>query len=185
MRQPAIFGVIAIAAMAAMTASAQNPKYVNRLAPFVSAPVHIVDRMLEMARLKPGETLFDLGSGDGRIVIAAAEKYKAKAVGVEISPKLVAQANEAIQKEGVSDQATVVQGDAVEADVSRADVVTMYLAAALNEKLRPRLEKLLHAGARVISLDYAVPGWKASRIEREEGRRTHLIYLYEMPPEKN
>jgi len=69
--------------------------------------------------------------------------------------------------------------------VSGADVVTMYLGASLNEKLRPRLERLLHAGARVVSHDYAIPGWKPTRVDRAEGRRTHLIYLYEMPPTKN
>jgi len=185
MRLPAVFGAVVLAAMAVSPASAQDPKYVNKLAPFVSSPVHIVERMLELAHLKAGETLYDLGSGDGRIVIAAAEKYKAKAVGVEISPKLVAQANEAIQKEGLSDQAKVVQGDVLETDVSGADVVTMYLGASLNEKLRPRLERLLHAGARVVSHDYAIPGWKPTRVDRAEGRRTHLIYLYEMPPTKN
>jgi tRNA G37 N-methylase Trm5 len=185
MRFPAVIGAVVLAAMAAAPASAQNPKYVNKLAPFVSSPVHIVERMLEMAHLKAGETLYDLGSGDGRIVIAAAEKYKAKAVGVEISPKLVAQANETIQKDGLSDQAKVVQGDVLETDVSSADVVTMYLGPSLNEKLRPRLERLLHAGARVVSHDYAIQGWKPTRVDRAEGRRTHLIYLYEMPPAKN
>lgn len=169
----------------AATAGAQTPKYVNRLAPFVSSPVHVVDRMLELAHLKPGEKLFDLGAGDGRIVIAAAEKYKVKAVGVEISPKLVAKANEAIQKQGLADQAKVVEGDILEADVSSADVVTLYLAASLNEKLRPRLEKLLHPGARVVSHDYAVPGWKPALVDRSEGSRSHLIYVYEMPATKN
>ena len=113
------------------------------------------------------------------------EKYKAKAVGVEISPKLVAKANEAIQKEGLADQAKVVEGDVLDADVSSADVVTLYLAASLNEKLRPKLEKSLHAGARVVSHDYAVPGWKPTLVDRAEGKRTHLIYLYEMPAAKN
>lgn len=169
----------------ATTAGAQTPKYVNRLAPFVSSPVHVVDRMLELAHLKPGEKLYDLGSGDGRIVIAAAEKYKAKAVGVEISPKLVAKANEAIQKEGLADQAKVMEGDVLEADVSSADVVTLYLASSLNEKLRPRLEKLLRAGARVISHTYPVPGWKPTVVDRSEGARAHLIYVYEMPASKN
>jgi len=185
MRLRAVFGALALAAMAAGPAAAQNPKYVNKLAPFVSSPVHIVERMLEVAHLKAGEKLYDLGSGDGRIVIAAAEKYKAKAVGVEISPKLVAKANESIQKDGLSDQARVVQGDVLETDVSDADVVTMYLGPSLNEKLRPRLERLLHAGARVVTHDYAVKGWKPTLIDRAEGRSTHLIYLYEMPPAKN
>ncbi len=159
--------------------------YINRLAPYVTSPARVVDRMLEMARLKPGETLYDLGCGDGRILIAAAGKYKAKAVGVEISPKLVAQATANVVKQGLSGVARVIHGDALEADISRADVVTIYLATSLNEKLRPRLEKFLKPGARVVSHGFAVPGWKAARVERADARHEHLLYLYEMPAEKN
>jgi cyclopropane fatty-acyl-phospholipid synthase-like methyltransferase len=140
--------------------------------------------MLELANLKPGETLYDLGSGDGRVLIAAVEKYKVKAVGIEISPKLVARAESNIQKLGLEDQAHVVQGDLLDADLSGADVVTIYLATSLNEKLRPRLEKYLKPGARVISHDYAVPGWKPTRVEKTEDRHAHLIFVYEMPPTK-
>ena len=145
----------------------------------------VVDRMLELAHLKPGETLYDLGCGDGRILIAAAEKYKVKAVGVEISPKLVAKATANIEKEGLADQASVIQGDVLTADLSDADVVTIYLATSLNERLRPRLERFLKAGARVISHDYPVPGWKAWHTEKTDSRHAHLIYVYEMPPLKN
>ena len=82
---------------------AQDPAYVNRLAPFVSSPEHVVDRMLELASVKPGETVYDLGAGDGRVVIAAAEKYKANAIGVEISPRLVAEASARIEKLGLAE----------------------------------------------------------------------------------
>src|SRR5262249_47690879 len=140
---------------------------------------------LEMAHIKPGEKLYDLGCGDGRIVIAAAEKYKAKAVGVEISPKLAEEAQKNIASAGVADQASVIKGDLLETDLSDADVVTIYLATSLNEKLRPRLERFLKPGARVISHDYAVPGWKPTQIERADDRHVHLIYLYEMPAAKN
>jgi len=176
--------VVATVALACLPAAAQNPRYTNKLAPFVSSPVKIVDRMLELANLKPGETLYDLGCGDGRILIAAAEKYKVKAVGVEISPKLVAEAQANIEKSGLSDQARVIKGDLLDTDLSGADVVTIYLATSLNRRLRPRLERFLKAGARVISHDYAVPGWKASHVERSEDRHVHLIYVYEMPPSK-
>jgi predicted O-methyltransferase YrrM len=141
--------------------------------------------MLELANIKPGETVFDLGSGDGRVLIAAVEKYKAKAVGVEISPRLVAQAKANIQKEGLGDQARVIEGDVLAADLSGADVVFIYLATPLNEKLRPRFERFLKAGARVISHDYSVPGWKPARTERTDDRHAHLIFVYEMPPLKN
>ena len=180
---------MAVAALLALPAAAQEPpptkSYANRLAPYVTSPARVVDRMLELARLKPGETLYDLGCGDGRILIAAAGRYGAKAVGVEISPKLAAQATANILKEGLSSAARVIHGDALEADLSRADVVTIYLATALNEKLRPRLERFLRPGARVISHDYAVPGWKPARIEKTDDRHEHRLYLYEMPAEKN
>jgi predicted RNA methylase len=165
-------------------ASGQDPTYSNRLAPYVSSPEHIVDRMLELAAIKPGETVYDLGAGDGRVVIAAAEKYKAHAVGVEISPKLVAEASARIDKLGLADNARVIQGDVLKTDLSRADVVIIYLVTSLNEKLRPRFEKFLKAGARVISHDFAVPGWKPTRTEKTADRHPHNIYVYEMPPVK-
>jgi cyclopropane fatty-acyl-phospholipid synthase-like methyltransferase len=137
--------------------------------------------MLELANLKPGETLYDLGCGDGRILIAAVERYQVKAVGVEISPKLVAKATASIEKAKLEGQARVIQGDLLTVDFSAADVVTMYLATSLNAELRPRLEKLLKPGARVVSHDYPVPGWKPSKVDKTDGTHLHLIYLYEMP----
>lgn len=167
-----------------VSASAQDSTYVNRLAPYVSSPEHIVDRMLELASIRPGESVYDLGAGDGRVVIAAAEKYKARAVGVEISPRLVAEASARIEKLGLAENARVIQGDILKTDLSRADVVIIYLVTSLNEKLRPRFEKSLKAGARVISHDFAVPGWKPSRVEKTADRHPHSIFVYEMPPVK-
>jgi predicted O-methyltransferase YrrM len=178
-------GVSLLSFVASGPANAQPAPYANKLAPYVASPIHVIDRMLELANIKPGETVFDLGSGDGRVLIAAVEKYKAKAVGVEISPKLVAQATANIQKEGLADQARVIEGDVLAADLTGADVVFIYLATPLNEKLRPRFERFLKAGARVISHDYAVPGWRPARTEKTDDRHAHLIYVYEMPPLKN
>lgn len=158
--------------------------FANKLAPYVSSPVHVVERMLELANLKAGETLYDLGCGDGRILIAAASKYKVKAVGVEISPKLVAEAAANIQEAGLVDRARVVNGDLLTADFSSADVVTLYLATSMNAKLRPRLERLLKAGARVVSSDFPVPGWKPAHVEPSDDRQRHMVYVYEMPAVK-
>ena len=170
-------------AIAALPALCQNPgTYSNKLAPYVASPARVVDLMLEMAKIKPGETVYDLGSGDGRIVIAAAGKYKAKAVGVEISPKLVASATADIERAGLSADARVMQGDVLHTDFTGADVVTLYLETKLNGELRPRLEKFLKPGARVVSHDYPVPGWKPTRVEKVEGRVMHTIYLYEIQP---
>src|SRR5690349_6342618 len=101
--------------IATLPAFSQDPRpYTNKLAPYVASPAHVVDLMLEMAKIKPGETVYDLGSGDGRIVVAAAGKYKARAVGIEISPKLVASATAEIEKAGLSSQARVMQGDVLQ-----------------------------------------------------------------------
>lgn len=168
-------------AIVAVPAFSQDPRaFSNKLAPYVASPARVVDLMLEMAKIKPGETVYDLGSGDGRIVIAAAGKYKAKAVGVEISPKLVASATSEIERSGLTSQARVMQGDVLQTDLTGADVVTMYLDTQSNTKLRPRLEKFLKPGARVVSHDYPIPGWKATRVETVEGRQMHTIYLYEI-----
>ncbi|HEY4364378.1 MAG TPA: class I SAM-dependent methyltransferase [Bryobacteraceae bacterium] len=180
----AIRWFVPLLALAALPALAQDPRYVNKLAPYVASPARVVDRMLELASIKPGETVFDLGSGDGRVLIAAVEKYKAKAIGVEISPKLVAQANSNIEKAKLGGQARVIQGDLLKTDLSGADVVIIYLTTSFNEELRPRMEKFLKPGARVVSHDYAVPGWKPSMVVEAEGRQKHPIYLYEMPPVK-
>lgn len=177
-------GVIAVLALASLPGLAQDPRFANKLAPYVASPVHVVDLMLDLAKVKPGEMVIDLGCGDGRILVAAAGKYKAKAVGIEISPKLVAEAKSRIAKEGLTAEAQVIQGDLLKADLTGADVVTIYLATEVNSQLRPRLEKYLKPGARVVSHDFPVPGWKPTRIDRTDGRPEHAIYLYEMPPVK-
>ena len=175
---PVLVSVVSLAAFA------QEPPFAKKLAPFVASPNHVVDLMLDMAQVRAGETLYDLGSGDGRILIAAAGKYKAKAVGIEIAPKLVKEATANIAKAGLADQAKVIQGDLLTADLSAADIVTIYLATELNADLRPRLEKFLKPGSRVVSHDYAIPGWKPNKVEKIDGRQGHLVYLYEMPPNK-
>lgn len=177
-------GLIFAVAALAPPARAQDPRFTNKLAPYVSSPVRVVDRMLEMAAIKPGETLYDLGCGDGRILIAAVQRYKVKAVGVEISPKLAAKAEASIRKAGLQAQARVIPGDLLHVDFSGADVVAIYLSTQLNEELRPLLERYLKPGARVVSHDYAIPGWKAAKVDRSDGVKAHLIYLYEFPAAK-
>ena len=171
-------------ALAAFPALAQDPRFTNKLAPYVASPAKVVDRMLELANIRPGETVFDLGCGDGRILIEAAQRYKAKAVGIEISPKIAAEARTKVKKAGLAQTVQVKEGDLLQADLTGADVVTIYLATSLNEELRPRLERFLKPGARVVSHDYAVPGWKPTQVVQAEGRQKHSIYLYEMPPVK-
>jgi SAM-dependent methyltransferase len=157
--------------------------YKDNLAPYVVSPEHAVDKMLQMAHLKSGETLYDLGCGDGRILIAAAQRYKVKAVGIEISEHLARTATERVKKAGLQDEVKVVRGDFMHTDLSGADVVTLYLATTANESLRPNLERYLRPNTRVVSYDYPIPGWKPVDTSESEGRHgaNHTIYLYQVP----
>jgi predicted RNA methylase len=138
--------------------------------------------MLIASGLKPGETLYDLGSGDGRIVITAARQFGAQAVGVEISEQLVRTANENIKSAGMEARARIVQGSLLEVDLSDADVVTLYLLTASNDQIKPNLEKYLKPGARVVSHDFQIRGWKPLKVARAMAHnREHTIYVYRMP----
>jgi SAM-dependent methyltransferase len=154
----------------------------NNLAPYVVSPEHAIDRMLELASLKPGETLYDLGCGDGRILITAATRYKIKAVGIEISASLAKTAAEKVKKAGLQDQVKIIHADFMKTDLSDANVVTLYLATTANDTLRPNLERYLHPSARVVSYDYPIRGWKPVDTSTSEGRTAqHTIYLYQVP----
>jgi ubiquinone/menaquinone biosynthesis C-methylase UbiE len=138
--------------------------------------------MLEVARLKSGETLFDLGCGDGRILLSAARNFGARAHGVELSPTLVRRAQQMVDAQGLQNQVKITQGDMMQIDVSSANVVSLYLLTEANEQLRPKLERELKAGARVVSLEFKIKGWKPSRVEKVEAHRhPYTIYLYELP----
>lgn len=180
-----VLAPLALIAAGSLNAQSRIQHYGNSLAPYVNSPESIVERMLEIADLKPNETLYDLGSGDGRIIIMAAQRFHAKAVGVEISDRLVKQTNERIAAFGLKNLASVIHQDLLEVDLSPADVVTIYLMTNSNEILRPRLEKYLRAGARVVSHEYPVPGWKPKYVEKTDpDSRHHVIYLYSMPAQK-
>jgi SAM-dependent methyltransferase len=164
---------------------AQRP-YVERLAPFVPSPQVVVERMLEAAEVKPGETVYDLGCGDGRIVIAAAREFRAKGVGVELSNDLVRQARDQVNRLGLGNRVTILQGDLLEVDLKPADVVTLYLLTESNDRLKPIFEKSLRPGARVVSHDFRIRGWKPLEVETVAvSGRAHTIYVYRMPPTKD
>jgi cyclopropane fatty-acyl-phospholipid synthase-like methyltransferase len=170
---------------AIMPAVAQSVR-AERLAPYVPSPQPVVERMLEVADLKPYETVYDLGCGDGRILITAAREFKAKAVGVELSDKLVREAQDQVNKLGLSNRVTVIKGDLMKVDLRPADVVTVYLLTSANDELKPAFEKSLRKGARVVSHDFQIRGWKPERVETVEAtNRTHTIYVYVMPPKKD
>ncbi|HEY6991395.1 MAG TPA: class I SAM-dependent methyltransferase [Bryobacteraceae bacterium] len=154
----------------------------NNLAPYVNSPEHAIDRMLQLAALKDGDTLYDLGCGDGRILIAAASRYKIKGVGIEISEHLAKTAAEKVKKAGLQNQVKIIHADFMKTDLSDANVVTLYLATTANDMLRPNLERYLKPSTRVVSYDYPIPGWKAIETSATEGRSSqHIIYLYQVP----
>lgn len=174
-----------LVALSAFSLAAQ-PSDPQRLAPFVPSPIEIIERMLESANVKRGDVVVDLGCGDGRILVTAVQKFGAKAVGIELNPKLVKEASEMIARLGLQNHAKVIRGDIFEADLSQADVVTLYLTTGSNEKLRPKLEQSLRPGARVVSHDYGIRGWNPIDVQEVfVHNRRHKIYLYRIEPRKN
>ena len=135
-----------------------QPRTVDLDTPFVTTPTNVVNTMLDVAKVGPGDSLIDLGSGDGRIVIEAA-KRGANAVGIEIDPVLVERSRALANRDGVEARARFVAQDLFDTDFSRADVVTMYLLPDVNAKLSPKLLALLRPGARIVSHDYDLGGW--------------------------
>src|SRR5690348_8336174 len=125
-----------------------------KLAPYYPTPETIVQKMLELGGLKAGEKVFDLGSGDGRIVVMAAQKFHANAVGVEMDPDLCKQSSDKIRKLGLDKTAKIVRGDLFKQNYSSADLLTVYLLPASNDKVAPILEKQLKKGARVVAHDF-------------------------------
>ena len=153
----------------------------DTLAPVYPTPESVVDQMLTIAQVKPGETVYDLGCGDGRIVIAAAQKFKARAVGIEMRRDIYEKTRARVAALGLSDQVRIVLGNALRYDLSAADVVTLYLLTSSNERLKPALLKYLKPAARVVSHDFEIPGWKPVSVSRmAAGGRSHMIYLYQI-----
>ncbi|HEX8338662.1 MAG TPA: methyltransferase domain-containing protein [Pyrinomonadaceae bacterium] len=149
---------------------------------FVPTPPETVDEMLRQARLKKGDVLFDLGSGDGRIPIAAARQYGVRAVGIDIDAKLVEEAAEAARREGLGDLVTFRLGDMFAADLSGATVVTLYLSDTLNVLLRPKLLRELRPGSRIVSHDFRMGDWPPERTVRVPWKNLYrTVYVWTVP----
>jgi cyclopropane fatty-acyl-phospholipid synthase-like methyltransferase len=156
------------------------PTYTAGEVPFVPTPPEVVNRMLELADVKPGDVVYDVGSGDGRIVIAAAKKYGVRAVGIEIDGDLIDKARSRARSEGVADLAEFREQDALAADISEATVVTIYMLPEFNYKLKPKLDAL-KPGTRVVCHDFGVEGWQPTRTEKFPDKtilHTHTIIFY-------
>jgi protein-L-isoaspartate O-methyltransferase len=152
------------------------------LAPYYPTPETIVDKMLQLGGLKAGEKMYDLGSGDGRIVILAAQKFHAEAVGVELDKDLCKQSAAKILKLGLEKRAHIVNGDLLKQNYASADLVTVYLLPdAVNNKVQPLLDKQLKKGARIVAKDFDFRNWTPEQVEQiaDDGEgRSHTLYLY-------
>jgi precorrin-6B methylase 2 len=154
----------------------------GQVAPFDPTPQEVVDRMLALAGVQKGDVVYDLGAGDGRVVIAAAKKYGAKAVGFEIDPGLVKLARENVRKQGMEKLVEIRQQDFFTADLSSATVVTLYLSYDGNLTLRPQLMRQLKPGTRIVSYTFDVGDWQPKIVEayRDAAGKSHALYLWEI-----
>ena len=143
---------------------------------YVATPKNVVRQMLSLAGLRRGETFFDLGAGDGRILIEAVRGFGARATGIEIDPQRVSRIKERLRSTGI--KAEIVQADLLDVDLSTADVVALYLSESVNAKLATKLQKELKAGSRIISLDYPLPGWVLEKEVTVKGPLARKLFLY-------
>jgi hypothetical protein len=176
---------LVVAAMFAGAAAAQN---LVEEVPFVPTPQAVVEAMLKLAQVRPGDFLIDLGSGDGRIVITAARQFSAEGLGIEYDNTLIARATEAAEQAGVADRVSFIKQDLFETDLSQATVLTLYLLPEVNLSLRPRILEQLRPGARVVSHDWDMGDWPPdSKVEvdapgKEVGaRQKSTLYLWIVP----
>jgi cyclopropane fatty-acyl-phospholipid synthase-like methyltransferase len=171
-----LLSAIAVAALLMAPSAAQ----VKRLRPpdvrFVPTPQNVVEAMLDLAQVTPADVVYDLGSGDGRIPITAAQKYGARGVGVEIEPRLIAEANANAAGAHVADRVWFLNQDLFETDISPATVVTMFLLPRLNQQLMPTLQRTLRPGTRIVSHQFDMgPAWPPERSQDVNGL---MVYLW-------
>ena len=151
-------------------------------APDVRTPYPTVRALLELAGVTSKDVVYDLGSGDGRIVITAARERGARGVGVEIDPALVAESRATARRLGLTERVRFVEQDIFQTDLGEATVVTLYLGAELNRKLRPKLLAELKPGSRIVSHDFDMGDWRPDRVLRvQDDGREHVLYLWTVP----
>ncbi len=170
--------------------SASEPKADQRPdVVFVPTPQVVVEKMLELAKVQPGEVVFDLGSGYGRIPITAAKKFGARAFGYELDTGLIKESQENARKQGVPDRVTFERRDIFKLDLSRADVVTMYLLPGLNNALVPQLQKM-KPGSRVVTHAFRIEGYQEAKselielLDEHRHKKLYSAYLYTVPLKK-
>jgi SAM-dependent methyltransferase len=149
---------------------------------FATTPQAVVNAMLQLAQVSASDTVFDLGSGDGRMVNLAAQKYGARGVGIELQPELVDLSRVVAREGGVADRVTFIQGDLFEADISTATVVLIWLSPTVNARLAPKLLRELRPGTRIVSHQFAIEGWTPTATVHANEDRTDL-FLWVVPPQ--
>lgn len=154
----------------------------GKIVPYVPTPQEVVDRMLDLAQVKKGDVLYDLGSGDGRIVVTAAQKFGVKAIGFEIDPQRIKESHENIRKAGVEKLVEIRQQDIRTVDLSEATVLTMYLLPEVNLMIRPNIWKQMKPGSRIVSHDFDMGDWKPLKTEhvKDASNWDHALYLWEI-----
>ena len=177
-----------IAALALPALMHLKPAYAQEgnIVPYVPTPQEVVDRMLELAQVKKGDVVYDLGSGDGRIVVTAAKKYGVRAIGFEIDPQRIKESHENIKKAGVEKLVEIRQQDIRTVDLSQASVLTMYLLPEVNLMIRPNIWKQMKPGSRVVSHDFDMGDWKALKTEhiKDGSSWDHTLYLWHVEAAK-
>jgi SAM-dependent methyltransferase len=176
------FLTLVVASLLAV-AHGQEPQPVKKLdVPYVPTPQTVVDAMLGLAAVKKDDVVYDLGCGDGRIVITAAKKYGARGVGIDIDPDRIKEANANAKEAGVSDRVKFIEQDLFQTDFKEASVVTLYLLPEINLRLRPKLLSELKAGTRVVSHAFDMGDWKPDKSETVDGDRR--VYFWIVPEKK-
>jgi hypothetical protein len=165
------------------TPEKNSAPFTDHFSPYVPTPNSVVQKMLDLAQVTDDDTVYDLGSGDRRIVIAAAQKFGARAVGVEIRSELCQQSAQEIARLGLDPRARVIHDDMFQVNLSPATVVSLYQLTVVNRRLRPLLEAKLRPGARVVCVDFQIPGWtpdKTVSVTSENGNQ-YKLFLYSRP----
>ena len=178
--RPGLFLTVVIALAMACRASSAPGLQRPTLAPYVPTPQDVVDRMLAVAQVTSNDVVYDLGSGDGRIVITAAKKYGARGVGIDIDSERISESRRNARDAGVTALVEFRRGDILQADVSKATVVMLYLVSSANMKLRPLLTRQLSPGARVVSHTFGMGDWVPEKVERFKDAQgdDRAIYLW-------
>jgi SAM-dependent methyltransferase len=174
-------GLVALVAATAIAQSTTERKALD--VPYVPTDERLVLKMLEVAQVNKNDLVYDLGSGDGRIVITAAQRFGTRGVGIDIDPQRVQEARENARRAGVADRVRFVVGDIFTADIGPATVVTMYLLPDVNMRLRPRLLSELRPGTRIVSHNYDLGDWKPARhLTMKVGTIDHEVFFWVVPP---